>query len=40
LAALVAVAVALAVSGVGGAYTDWAVSTWNGFVSWIKGLFS
>jgi uncharacterized membrane-anchored protein len=40
LTALIAVAVALAVSGVGGAYTDWAVSTWNDFVSWIKGLFS
>jgi uncharacterized membrane-anchored protein len=40
LAALIAVAVALAVSGVGGAYSDWAVSTWNDFVSWIKGLYS
>ena len=40
LAALVAVAVALAVSGVGGAYADWAVDTWHSFVSWIEGLFS
>jgi uncharacterized membrane-anchored protein len=40
LAALIAVAVALAVSGVGGAYTGWAISTWNDLVSWIKGLFS
>ena len=38
--ALIAVAVALAVSGVGGAYTDWAINTWNDLVSWIKGLFS
>lgn len=40
LAAMVAVAVALVVSGVGGAYVDWAVNTWNDFVSWIKGLFA
>jgi len=40
LAALVAVAVALAVSGVGGAYADWAADTWHSFVSWIEGLFS
>lgn len=40
LAALVAVLVALAVSGVGGAYLDWAVDTWNSFVTWIKGLFT
>jgi uncharacterized membrane-anchored protein len=40
LAALIAVAAALAISGVGGAYTDWAVSTWNDLVSWTKGLFS
>jgi uncharacterized membrane-anchored protein len=40
LAALIAVAVALVVSGVGGAYVDWAVNTWNDFVSWIKGLFA
>jgi uncharacterized membrane-anchored protein len=40
LAALIAVAVALAVSGVGGAYLDWAVNTWHDFTSWVKGLFS
>jgi uncharacterized membrane-anchored protein len=40
LAAFVAVAVALAVSGVGGAYTDWAVDTWHSFTTWIEGLFS
>jgi uncharacterized membrane-anchored protein len=40
LAALVAVAVALAVSGVGGAYADWAVDTWNSFLTWIKGFFT
>lgn len=40
LAALVAVAVALAVSGVGSVYADWADATWHSFVSWIEGLFS
>jgi uncharacterized membrane-anchored protein len=40
LAALIAVFVALAVSGVGGAYLDWASSTWQSFASWIGGLFS
>jgi uncharacterized membrane-anchored protein len=40
LAALVAVTVALVVSGVGGAYVDWAVDTWTDFVSWIKGFFA
>ncbi|WP_209648470.1 putative cytokinetic ring protein SteA [Kibdelosporangium banguiense] len=40
LAALVAVAAGLWVSGVGGTYVDWAVSTWGDFVSWIKGLFT
>jgi uncharacterized membrane-anchored protein len=40
LAALIAVIVALAVSGVGGAYADWAADTWNSFVTWIKGLFT
>lgn len=40
VAALIAVSIALAVSGVGGAYLDWAADTWNGFISWIKGLFS
>ncbi|GAB3472466.1 putative cytokinetic ring protein SteA [Actinophytocola sediminis] len=40
LAAVVAVIVALAVSGVGGAYLDWAVDTWNSFLTWTKGLFT
>jgi uncharacterized membrane-anchored protein len=39
VAALVAVAAGLAVSGVGHTYVDWAVSTWQDFVAWIKGLF-
>jgi uncharacterized membrane-anchored protein len=38
LAALIAVAAGLAVSGVGHAYFDWAVHTWNDFTAWIKGL--
>jgi uncharacterized membrane-anchored protein len=37
-AALIAVAAGLAVSGVGHAYFDWAVHTWNDFTAWIKGL--
>jgi uncharacterized membrane-anchored protein len=40
LAALVAVAVGLAVSGVGSAYLDWLVTTWHDFTNWIGGLFS
>lgn len=40
VAALVAVLVGLAVSGVGGAYVDWLVDTWNSLVSWIGGIFS
>ncbi len=40
LAALTAVLVALAVSGVGGAYLGWSVDTWNSFLTWIKGLFT
>jgi uncharacterized membrane-anchored protein len=40
LAAFGAVAVALAVSGVGPAYADWATDTWHSFVTWIEGLFS
>ncbi len=40
VAALVAVVVGLAVSGVGGAYLDWTIDTWHGFVSWIEGIFS
>lgn len=40
LAALVAVAVGVAVSGVGGAYADWLVTTWHTFTNWIEGLFS
>nr|WP_042198666.1 putative cytokinetic ring protein SteA [Kibdelosporangium sp. MJ126-NF4] len=40
LAALVAVAAGLAVSGVAGSYLDWVVATWNDFVAWFKGLFT
>jgi uncharacterized membrane-anchored protein len=40
LAALIAVTVALVVSGVGGAYVAWAVNTWQDLISWIKGLFA
>jgi uncharacterized membrane-anchored protein len=40
LAALVAVAVGLAVSGVGDAYADWFVTTWHAFTNWTGGLFS
>ncbi|TCO59175.1 putative cytokinetic ring protein SteA [Actinocrispum wychmicini] len=40
LAALVAVAAGLAVSGVGHTYVDWAVHTWQDFVDWVKGLFT
>ncbi|GAA3855098.1 putative cytokinetic ring protein SteA [Amycolatopsis tucumanensis] len=40
VAALVAVAVALLMSDVGGAYLDWARSTWDSFASWVKGLFT
>jgi uncharacterized membrane-anchored protein len=40
LAALIAVGVALAVSGVGGAYVDWLVTTWHAFTNWIGGVFS
>ncbi len=40
VAALIAVLVALAVSGVGGAYLDWLTNTWHSTVSWIEGLFS
>jgi uncharacterized membrane-anchored protein len=39
-AALIAVAAGLAVSGVGRAYFDWAVHTWDDFTAWIKGLFT
>jgi uncharacterized membrane-anchored protein len=39
-AALVAVAVGLAVSGVGGAYLDWLVNTWHTFTNWVGGFFS
>jgi uncharacterized membrane-anchored protein len=39
LAALFAVVVALAVSGIGGVYLDWTVDTWAGLVSWARGLF-
>jgi len=40
LAALVAVAVGLAVSGVGDAYADWFVTTWHTVTNWTGGLFS
>ena len=40
LAALVAVAVGLAVSGVGGAYADWMVNTWHSVTNWIGGVFA
>jgi uncharacterized membrane-anchored protein len=40
LAAAAAVVAALAVSGVGGAYSDWASGVWNSTVDWVKGLFS
>ena len=39
-AALIAVAVGLAVSGVGGAYVDWMVNTWHTVTNWIGGVFS
>jgi len=39
-AALVTIAVALAVSGVGGAYVDWAAGVWHDVVSWVRGLFT
>jgi uncharacterized membrane-anchored protein len=40
IAALIAVVVGLAVSGVAGAYLDWMVNTWNSLTSWIEGIFS
>jgi uncharacterized membrane-anchored protein len=40
LSALVAVLVALTVSGVADAYVDRAVETWNSFLTWIGGLFA
>ena len=40
LAALTAVGVGLAVSGVGAAYAEWFVNTWHSFTNWIGGLFS
>ncbi|WP_156754963.1 putative cytokinetic ring protein SteA [Actinokineospora pegani] len=40
VAALVAIAAAVAVSGVAAAYTDWAVEAGNSVVTWIKGLLS
>jgi uncharacterized membrane-anchored protein len=40
LAALIAVAVGLAVSGVGGAYAEWFVNAWHTFTNWIGGLFA
>ena len=40
LAALIAVAVGLAVSGVGGAYAEWFVNAWHTTTNWIGGLFA
>lgn len=40
MAAMVAIAAALVVSGVGAAYTDSLIGTWHSFVDWFKGLFS
>ncbi|HEU5476040.1 MAG TPA: putative cytokinetic ring protein SteA [Actinophytocola sp.] len=40
LAALLAVVIALAVSGLGGTYLDWLRDTWTGFLSWIRGTFT
>lgn len=40
LAALIAVLVGLAVSGVGSAYADWLVNTWHAFTNWVGGVFS
>jgi uncharacterized membrane-anchored protein len=40
LAALIAVAVGLAVSGVGSAYADWMVDTWHSVTNWIGGIFA
>lgn len=40
LAALIAVAVGLAVSGVGSAYADWLVNTWHAVTNWVGGVFS
>ena len=40
LAALVAVAVGVAMSGVGDAYLGWLVNTWHTFTNWVGGFFS
>lgn len=40
IAALIAVAAGLAVSGVGQNYVDWATSTWHDFTAWVGGLFT
>ncbi len=40
VAALVAIAAAIAVSGTAGAYTDWIVDTWNSVTGRLRGLFS
>lgn len=40
LAALIAVAVGVAMSGIGGAYVDWLVNTWHTFTNWVGGIFS
>jgi uncharacterized membrane-anchored protein len=39
-AALIAVAVGVAVSGVGGAYVDWMINTWHTVTNWIGSVFS
>jgi uncharacterized membrane-anchored protein len=39
-AALIAVAVGIAVSGVGAAYAEWFATTWHDFTNWIGGLFA
>lgn len=38
MAALVAVIVALVASNMGGETLDWAIATWNSFVTWAQGL--
>ncbi len=40
LAALIAVLIGVAVSGIGDAYVDWLVSTWHSFTNWVGGVFS
>ncbi|MDQ3405512.1 MAG: putative cytokinetic ring protein SteA [Actinomycetota bacterium] len=40
VAALLAIAAAIAVSGIAGAYTDWIVDIWNSVTGRLRGLFS